>query len=164
MEVLSFGPGRLRPGAARGQRGVTLIETLAALVILAMVAIAIISLFTHGMQLNAAGADYTAVTNVAKTRAEALLATDYLHADLTQGSHTETLADPPLEVTWTVGEHHLRQGAVTPDQAFGADPLTSTVAANTGNLKVIAVTVASTSQMGIGERNTTVQVIKLRGA
>jgi hypothetical protein len=145
---------------AAAERGITLVETLAALLILGIVAVAILTMFTHSMQLNATGADYTALTNEAKDKSEELLTLAYNHADLAPGVvHTETIADPPLQITWRVAEHHINQDHDDPTQAWGLDPNTST-AAGTGNIKVVAVTVASSSLVRLGRRDITVQALK----
>lgn len=149
-------PTRLRRDAA--ERGFSLPETLVALLILAVVSLAIIGMFTHAVQLNASGLDYTALTNSAKDIAEELMALDYTDPALVSGTlHTlPDLDDPPLEAEYTVDEYRL--------DAVANDPATvlagTTVAAGTGNLKVITVTVASPRAFVLGRRDVTVRVVK----
>ena len=146
----------------RREAGVTLVETLIALLILALVSISILTMFSQSMQLNITGADYTTITNIAKDKLEELLTMPYINADLDQGAHSETLAEPRVNIAWAVGEHMIQQGAVNPDTIMGTDPLTSTVAvANSGNLKFVRVTVVARTEAGIGRRDVTVQSIKV---
>jgi type II secretory pathway component PulJ len=147
----------------RGERGVTLVETLAAMMILSFVAIAILGMFTQGMKLNATGVDYNALTNAAKDKSEELLALDYHHASLTAGAtNTEVVGFPAMEITWQIAEHHLNEANDDPNEAFQGDPLVSS-AAGTGNLKIISITVASQAPFGVGRRNITLQAIKVTG-
>jgi Tfp pilus assembly protein PilV len=161
MEVLNH----QLPGRRASERGVTLVETLAAMVILSFVAISVLGMFSHGMQLNATGVDYNILTNAAKDKSEELLALDYNHIDLTPDASpaaSETVGNPPMEITWSVAEHHINEAADNPTAAFGANPLTST-AAGTGNTKIITITVRSLAAFGMGRRNITLQAIKVTG-
>jgi prepilin-type N-terminal cleavage/methylation domain-containing protein len=152
----------IREPSPEAERGVTLVETLVALLILSLVALSVLQIFSQGVQLNVTGANYTAITNVVKDKSEELLAMDFNHVDLTPDTtRSETLVDPPLAVTWRVGEHQLVQGSDDPTTAFGVDPLVSTAVPGFGNVKVIAVTVASQSSVGLGgNRDVTVLAIK----
>lgn len=155
--------GVLATQERRGEQGVTLVETLAAMMILSFVAISILGMFSHGMKLNATGIDYNALTNAAKDKSEQLLALDYSHADLTAGAtNTEVVGLPPMEITWQIAEHHLNETNDNPTAAFQADPLVST-AAGSGNIKIISITVASQAPFGVGRRNITLQAIKVSG-
>jgi len=150
-----------REQTREAERGVTLVETLVALLILSLVALSILQIFTQGVQLNVTGADYTALTNAVKDKTEELLALAFNHVDLTAGvTHSETITNPPLAVSWRVGDHQIRQGADDPTTSFGTDPLVSTSTVTNANVKVIAVTVASQSEIGLGNRDVTVQAIK----
>ncbi len=150
-------------GCRESQRGVTLIETLAALLILSFVVVSTLGLFSHGMKLNATGADYTVLVNLAKDKVESLLSLDYEHADLTpEVAHAEVLTSLEVSISWEVAEHRVDQDADDTGPAFGTDPLTSTAAGN-GNLKVILVKLVSNTQYGLGRRTMTVQAIKTLG-
>ncbi len=155
----------------QGQSGTTLIETLIALLILSVVAISVLGMFSQGMQLNASGADYTALTNVAKDELEALLSMPYSDPtnpgntayDLAPGAHEKTRGDLLLRVNWRVTEHQITAADADPVQAFGNDPVTtSTVGLNNGNIKLITVTVATESAAFFGRRDVTVQGLKIR--
>jgi type II secretory pathway pseudopilin PulG len=149
--------------ARRGEQGVTLVETLAAMMILSFVAIAILGMFSHGMQLNATGVDLNALTNAAKDKSEQLLALDYHHADLNPDSvNTEVVGFPEMEITWQIAEHHLNEANDDPGEAFQGTPLVST-ATGSGNLKIISISVASQAPFGIGRRNITLQAVKVSG-
>ena len=158
----------IHPAERAAERGVTLIETLAAVLILSLVAISVLSMFSQGMMLNATGSDYTLLTNEARHKAEELMALEYTDADLAQTDpgtpHSVVVYEPhELTIIWQVGEHLLVQGNEDPATVIGTDPLQSSVATNnSGNLKVIAVTVVTGSLAGLGgQRNVTVQTIKL---
>jgi Tfp pilus assembly protein FimT len=147
------------------EQGVTLVETLAAMVILSFVAISVLGMFSHGMRLNATGVDYNILTNTAKDKSEQLLALAYNHTELTpDATHAENvlIGDSLMEITWTVAEHHINEAADNPTAAFGTDPMTSS-AAGIGNTKIITLTVRSRAAFGMGRRNITLQAIKVSG-
>ena len=82
------------------QRGMTLIELLIAMGILAVVMLSIIGLFSQSISLNLSGQNYMSATNFARERVEELIARPYLtlrgqvlsetgtwyHEDLTGGT------------------------------------------------------------------------------
>jgi len=154
--------GPLSDASARRQCGTTLVEVLAALLILSLVVVSTLTMLSQAMQLNATGVDYTALTNRAKDKGEELLSLSYLHPLLEPDvEHTEVLADAPLTVTWRVGEHRVRHpGFTQPDDVLTVTPLTSSVAAGCGNLKVMSITVASRGAAGLGRRSITVTAVK----
>jgi Tfp pilus assembly protein FimT len=159
MEVLKH----QMPSRRCNEQGVTLVETLAAMVILSFVAISVLGMFSHGMQLNATGIDYNVLTNAAKDKSEQLLALDYNHVDLTPDvSPAANEVVGAMEITWMVAEHHINEAADNPTAAFGTDPMTSS-AAGTGNTKIITITVRSLAPFGMGRRNITLQAIKVTG-
>lgn len=164
MEVLTARPLSLPPrpavvAAADGERGVSLIETLVALLILSFVAVSTLAMFSQGMRLNAAGADYTAITNIAKDKSEELMSLAYDNPSLLAGAtFTEERERPPVTITWRVAEHFIAQDSDDPNTVFGASPMAST-AAGSGNLKVISVTVNSEGLYAIGRRTVTVQAM-----
>lgn len=163
MEVL-----RLEPVPAR-ERGVSLVEVLAALLILSLVVVSVMTMFSHAMQLNASGADYTGLTNLAKDNMEGLLSMPYDHPSLDQAPatpHHQYYDNPDqrlhLDFDWQVAEHMINQANDDPTKAFAGDPMTSTVGPNTGNLKVITLTVATRGTVGLGQRDVTIQALKGR--
>jgi len=160
MEVLTSAAER------RLERGITLIETLAAILILGLVAVAVMGMFTQGMALNATGMDYTELTNMAKDKSEELLSLDYHNGQLMPDTNFSEPGDPldPVQsplITWRVAEHIVNASQVAPAAFWGADPLVSTAPASPqGNLKVITVTVASRGLTQLGRRDITVIAIK----
>jgi prepilin-type N-terminal cleavage/methylation domain-containing protein len=155
-----------------GERGLTLPEVLVGLLLFTIVAMTVAGMLTQGMKLNATGKDYATLTNVAKDKLEELMARPFIDPvnaantawPLAPGVHTEERSDLGLELTWRVTEHQLSAGNTDPATAFGDDPVsTSTVALNTGNIKVVTLTVASSRQAALGQRNVTVQGIKILG-
>ncbi len=146
---------------SRAERGVSLVETLVALLILSFVAVSTLAMFGQGMRLNASGADYTAITNVAKDKSEELLNLNYANAILAPDqTFTEIRNQPQVTITWRVAEHSLVQGTIDPATVFGASPMVST-SAGSGNLKVVSVTVNSQGTYAFGQRTVTVQSIKI---
>ena len=140
---------------SRAERGVSLVETLVALLILSFVAVSTLAMFGQGMRLNASGADYTAITNVAKDKSEELLNLNYANAILAPDQTFTEISNQPR-----VAEHSLVQGTIDPATVFGASPMVST-SAGSGNLKVVSVTVNSQGTYAFGQRTVTVQSIKI---
>jgi len=157
----------LIPPADRvAERGITLVETLAAVLILSLVAISVLSMFSQGMALNISGADYTMLTNEARHKAEELMALAYADLALAPDMDHSVVVTQPYDftVTWRVIEHRIVQGNEDPATILAASPNAST-APGTGNIKVIRVTVVSGAVAGVGQqRNVTVQTIKLAEA
>ena len=93
----------------RSEAGVSLVETLVALLILSFVSVSTLAMFSQGMRLNKAGSDYTSITNVAKDKIESLLSLPYAAADLTPDvTRTEALYEPDqMTITWRVAEHSV---------------------------------------------------------
>lgn len=147
------------------ERGITLPETLAALVILAMVTVAVLTMFTYSMELNTTGLDYATLTNRARDKAEELLASAWydssgvivLDPDLDPAGnpHTESQSDNHLNLVWTVTDWLINQA--TPNYPGGPPTL------GDSNLKQIVVTAVSTSASGIGRRDVNVEVVKIKG-
>jgi Tfp pilus assembly protein PilV len=148
------------PGPRSGEHGVSLVETMIALLILSFVAVSTLAMFTQGMRLNASGADYTAITNIAKSKSEELLNLQFFHPSLEPDQSppmSEKLTAPLVTITWRVAEHRIVQGSTDPSIVFSGSPMVSTTAAGSGNLKVIAVTVSSDGKHALGQRTVTVQ-------
>ena len=61
---------------------VSISSDILALLILSFVTISTLAMFSQGMRLNAAGVDYSAITNVAKDKSEELLSLGYDAPDL----------------------------------------------------------------------------------
>ncbi len=146
MEVLT--PNR--------EAGLTLVETLVAVLILALVAVSILGMFTHSVQLNASGIDYTMLTNVAKNQVEQLIALPFSDAALTAGTTETTTADGVLRIRTVVTDYSINQGTPNLPQALAG----GAVAAGVSNTKLITVTVSSQREFLLGSRNATVQRVK----
>ena len=87
----------------RREAGVTLVETLVAVLILSFVAVSTLAMFSQGMALNASGVDYNAITNIAKDKSEELLGKPYLDPELLPDvNHTEPFYvspnRPPVDI------------------------------------------------------------------
>lgn len=164
MEVLS-------PRRWSRQRGVSLVETLVALLILSFVALSILAMFSHGVELNASGADYTTLTNLAKDKLEELVGLPFVrdpanptdaNDPLSVGTHTQARDDLGMSLTWVIQEYAIQQGAETWQAAFAAGPITPQPNDQRNALKLITVTVASQKNNLLGRRNVTVQGIRTR--
>ena len=147
------------------ERGISLVETLAALVILGMVTVSVLLMFTYSMELNVTGMDYATLTNRARDKAEQLLAsgwydnaagTTILNADLDASTnpHTEVQSDSHLRLVWNITDRVIDQS--NPNYPGGA-------AIGNANIKQIVVTAVSTSASGIGRRDINIGVLKLKG-
>lgn len=145
------------------EAGITLPETLVALVILAIVAVSVLSMFAYAMELNVTGLDYATLTNRARDKSEQLLASPWyddqvggiiLSADLTAGNHSETQPQSRLNLTWRITDFSIDQNnAIPPGSPNAVNP----------NVKTIDVTAVSTSASGVGRRDVTLSVLKIKG-
>ena len=145
----------------RRDAGVTLVETLIALMILAVVAISILTMFSRSMQLNATGMDYTTLTNIGKDKLEELVGLpfgdDQLAANPAQ-PHSETRGDALMVVTWDIADYSINQNRPTLAAAITGGE----VAAIDANTKLITVTVVSQPKAALGRRDVTIQGVKSR--
>ena len=146
------------------ERGMSLVEVLVALVILAMVTLSIIGLFSQSMMLNASGMDYTTVNNLARDKLEELLSLPFADARLAVTAQTGTAYPNDLGTgsafvrTYTVREMRLQK------QSNANADLSTPVNPGLGNLKEITVTVARASTLfGIGRREIQVRGFKVDG-
>ncbi len=152
------------------QSGMSLIEVLAALTILALVVMSVIGLFAQSVAVNAAGMDYATVNNLARDRLEQLMALPFtdprisLDADIVGPDGTEqTFPDSvdglPFEIEYTV------RGFRLPKAEDAATALATPVAigADAGNLKEITVTVRSQRFLLPGRRIIEVSGFKADG-
>jgi prepilin-type N-terminal cleavage/methylation domain-containing protein len=153
-------------GTRRRETGLTLVEMLIALALLAIVLLGIAPLFIASVRSNYSAYEYTSIHNLARDRLEQLMNLPFGDQQLAQGSYVNdlptTLPDPatgippsnvpnPLERTYTVNNF-----TTTPPLAPGsAFVLTATGPAVPCDFKRIDVTVRSTSggtNLGIGAR------------
>jgi Tfp pilus assembly protein PilV len=134
--------------------GFSLVEALAALLILSLVALSVLALLTRSMQLNATGRDYNTLVNLARNKLEELVAVPYGDPDLTPGvSHSDAPGPLGMTRTWTVEEYSINQA--TPDPATAM--LTPV---SPGNIKLVTVSLRTRQGSGIGERSVTVEALK----
>lgn len=162
---------RIRP---RRQSGFSLVEVLVAAVILLVVLLGIVPMVTRAMANNMGGADFTRVSNMAKSRAEELFERPFNHPDLAVGETAEywddgrrewlaLTGDPPREAQW-LRRTIIRQYGIADladDARFNAAlPADEPLAAV--HLKEITVRVESVSPLtAIGvRRRLTVRLLK----
>lgn len=150
----------------RREAGLTLVEMLIALALLAIVLLGIAPLFIASVRSNYSAYEYTSIHNLARDRLEQLMNLPFGDQQLAQGSYVNdlptTLPDPatgippsnvknPLQRTYTVNNF-----TTTPPLAAGnAFVLNATGPAVPCDFKRIDVTVTSVSggtTLGIGAR------------
>ncbi len=150
------------------ERGISLPETLAALVILGMVTVSVLLMFTYSMELNVTGLDYATLTNRARDKSEQLLASGWYDDILAPGGitmnpdldastnpHTEVQTDSHLRLVWNITDRVINQA--NPNFPGGV------AAMGNANIKGIVVTAVSTSASGIGRRDVNISVLKIKG-
>ncbi len=147
----------------RRESGISLPETLIALVILAIVSVSVLTMFGYAMELNVTGLDYATITNRARDKSEELLAAPWydniggmniISPDLVAGNHTEAQPQNRLNLDWRITDRIINQSSPLPPGApTNINP----------NVKTIDVTVVSTSASGVGRRDVTLSVIKIKG-
>lgn len=149
----------------RREAGITLPETLVALLILAIVAVSILSMFAFAMELNVTGMDYATLTNRARDKSEELLAspwyddlsgTEVIALTLAAGNHSEAQPQSRLNLTWRVTDRVINQASPNPPGAVPAGAFLP-------NIKEIDITAVATSASGVGRRDVTLSVLKVRG-
>ncbi len=147
----------------RREAGITLPETLVALLILAVVAVSVLSMFAYAMELNVTGMDYATLTNRARDKSEELLASPWyddlsgtvvLAPTLVPGAHSEAQPQSRLNVTWRVTDRVINQASPNPP---------GDLEATNPNIKEIDITAVATSASGVGRRDVTLSVLKVRG-
>lgn len=146
--------------------GITLVETLVALLILAFVAGSILTMFSVAMDLNTTGFEYTELTHSVRTKAEELLASAWytddagrtvMDPELSSGAvHQLLRPESGLNLIWRVQDFEMSPSSPMPPGLPCAKPGNS-------NVKRIIVTAISTSAAGVGRRNATVSLLKIKG-
>lgn len=145
----------------RGESGYSLVELLVAILIVAFVVLGVLSAFGQGVKFNSSSRDYTAVSNLAKSHLEELIALPFnttgLPGDpLVAGDHGPfTSPDGRFTIRYTVFE-----SAITTQQREPAVALTTAVAAGMGNIKRITLTVVPLNDTAPGLREVTVEGVK----
>ncbi|MCP4895360.1 MAG: prepilin-type N-terminal cleavage/methylation domain-containing protein [bacterium] len=142
-----------------GEQGFSLIETLAALVIMSIVSMAVIAMFTQSLSLNATGRDYQTISASARDELEALMALPFTHTNLDAGSYSDSPGDGVVRSwdimdiainTATAGSETLLRQALRQPAATGSNV----------NMKRITLTVSTDSILGLGERTVTIESYK----
>jgi hypothetical protein len=165
-----------REGARRARRdaGLTVIEMLLALALLAFVLLGITPLFMASVKSNYAGNEYTSINILARDRLEQLMNLPFNDGQLTPGKHVNdlpgALPDPitgvppasggvlnPFKVCYQVFQFRIPT-VVAPNASF--TPILVAGAGELFSYKRIDVTVtSSTGQLGIGTRQSRVSGI-----
>lgn len=138
--------------AQSAEAGVSLPETLVALLILLMATVGVFSLVPLSMNLISTGRDYGLLTNRVRDVAEDLLASHWDDPRLSLGAHREGVGHSRIEVTWTVGDRLIDQMSPTPPGRTGP----------AGNLKVITITAVARGGTGVGRRDLSLVVMRGR--
>lgn len=140
--------------------GMSLIEVLIAVAIMMVIALGIIPLFTRAMRLNREGANFSDVTNVARTTLEEYLKLDFNSPQLTLAAGQTTLTTdqywdattrlwtavpvggPPAGAIWerTISVQQFAAGDLTSDGSLDS-PLDGSVTKDNVQLKRIRVAV-----------------------
>jgi prepilin-type N-terminal cleavage/methylation domain-containing protein len=144
-----------------GESGFSLVELLVAILIVAFVVLGVLSAFGQGVKFNSSSRDYTAVSNLAKTQLEELIALPFNTAaiagdPLAAGTHGPvTSPDGRFSTTYTVVESAIRGDQRDPNTAL-ANPSNP----GEGNIKRITVTVLPLNDTAPGLREVTVEAVK----
>lgn len=140
----------------RREGGMTLIELLVAMAILAVVILSVIGLFTQSITLNASGMDYTRINDLARDRVEELVGLPFDDPALLVPEGSDSLVIPddlqtggPTPLFTRVCE--IRQVQLLKTGDVDAE-LATPVGASESNLKVMTVTVASGRSFLSGQR------------
>jgi len=145
------------------QRGVTLIELLVALALLAFVLLGITPLFMASVKSNFSANEYTSIHVLARDRLEQLMNLPFTDAQLAAGEHCVSLpatlpsgALNPFTITYSVTQLRIPAAvSVATNASFVPTPATNALVPY--QYKQIDVTVRSgTGPLGIGTRATMV--------
>jgi prepilin-type N-terminal cleavage/methylation domain-containing protein len=155
------------PASPRQDSGMSLVEVLVAVAIMALVALAILPLFTRAVRQNREGGNFTEVTNVARSALEEYLQLDFNAPRLTVADGQTILRrqdywdpvnrrwepydpaappfpieSPPVGVLWhrAIDVQQFTSGDLLEDGALD-DPLDGSVSDERVQLKLIRVTV-----------------------
>lgn len=137
--------------------GFSLIETLFALLILALVGIGMMSALNYGIMLNGSSRDYSTICNLAKSRLEQLVALPFTAPQLASGlTHNEVTDNGLFDIEYVVRDFAISGGNVDPTTVFAGAPVG---AGGFSNIKIVAVTV-SANGTAPGIRTVTVESVK----
>ncbi len=139
-----------------GEAGVSLLELLVALLIVAFVVLGVLTSLGQGVRFNSSSRDYAAVSNLAKSQLEDLIARGFRDPALAPGGpFTRLSPDDRYRVSYSVREVLLTAREVDPDRV-----VRGVEAPGVGNLKVITVTVSPRRSEAPGQRELTVEAVK----
>jgi len=144
------------------ERGLSMIEVLIALAILAVVALGIVGLFTQSIATNAAGQDMATVSAVTRQAVEVLQAQDFTAVPSNAGA-VQTLTDPTgsgaYQIRYTVIDYHVQNWPQI--EGTGAPPTWPLpTGGQVANLKKVTLNVRSTKPFE-GRRELTVTFLKV---
>jgi len=137
--------------------GFSLLEMLIALLILAFIAIGVMSALDLGIMLNGSSRDYTKVSNLAKSRLELLVALPFNAPQLAAGTtHTDNTENGLYDIEYVVRDFAISSGNVDPTSVFAGPPV---AAGGFANVKLITMTVTAHGTAP-GLRAVTVESVK----
>jgi prepilin-type N-terminal cleavage/methylation domain-containing protein len=164
MEVLIARPRPCDPAGDErrvGEAGFSLVELLVAILVVAFVVLGVLTAFGQGVKFNSSSRDYTAVSNLAKSQLEELIALPY---DTTGAAGDPLSVGDHGPVTSPDGRFSIRyavfESAITTQQRDPATALTIAAPAGMGNIKRITLTVVPLNDTAPGLREVTVEGVK----
>lgn len=134
------------------EAGVSLPETLVALLILMIGTVGVLSLFPLSMKLTSTGRDYSLLTNRARDVAEMLLASNWSDPRVSAGAHRDGAGRDHIDIVWKVTDRVVDPSSPAPPGREGPN----------GNVKVISITAVARGGTGVGRRDVTLVVMKGR--
>lgn len=134
------------------EAGVSLPETLVALLILMMGIVGVYSVIPLSANLGSTGRDYALLTTRVRDVAEDLLVSHWEDPRLCLGAHREGVGRGRIDVTWTVEDRLIDE--MSPNLPGRTGP--------GGNLKVITITAVARGGTGVGRRDLSLVVLKGR--
>ena len=114
---------------------------------------AVLSLFSYSMRLNTTGWDYARLTQRARDTAEHLLGLPWTDARLAAGTHSGGAGVDGDQVIWRVVSSRVDEATPLPPGSVGV---------GAANLKEISITCVAAAGAGVGRRDVTLVVLKVR--
>ena len=139
-------------GVPSGESGVSLPETLVALLILTIGTVGVLSLFFFSTRLVSTGRDYALLCNRARDTAEVLLASNWNDPTVSAGAHRNSSERDHIRVVWSVSERIIDLSSPHPPGRETSE----------GNFKIISITAVAYQGAGAGRRDVTLVVMKGR--
>jgi len=143
-----------------GDRGITLLETLVALTILAVVTVSVLTMFSYSTRLNSRAEDFTGLCSKAGDTMEELLALPWSSGGVDPALIPDVIHRKPamgdgFEIRWEVEDSCIDRESPLP-------PGRRVTSAGEGNLKRIVVTVISRRKHGAGPRTISLVAYRMR--